>query len=460
MIGITNLFFPLFAMSLTGSVFYLLWLLVQKVMDRPGYTDAWYRSLHWIVYLFWIPITPVIHMILFADYRKDFVKRILLFELTGPMGMAVRAICVIWSAGICLYAATALQRYGIWRKIRKKAVLPDPELEGIDRVCREKIGLKEEARLYVIDGIVTSYVGGLLKPCIWLPSGRTGEEYRIMLCHEYMHIRHRDAGRKILAAATCVLYWWNPLVWRMRRDAEKWGELYGDFEAADYVSSVPAYCTLMYRLSKELEDDSPEWEMYGFSKKESFITERIERMKRREKASKEMRMKAFLALAAALVLGLTASAGGTGLIAKAQQQWYLNTMEVEDIDSGWEADTELQVYEEEDLAGFTIVDEEDTEDGIMPLASRQFTCFVDPTMLYRSAPFYVEAGTVIRILCGVTPGDLTISVGVFTPNNTYKLSKGSKSIFVQYTAETSGYYRIAILNGNAASATVEGTYTY
>lgn len=459
----SNLLPLLLADTLTGSAFYLCWLLLQERLDKPGYMAMLCRLQHLAVWLFLLPVTALLHMILVVVGREGSTKGILLFELTGSMRAAAEVIGEIWLLGLCLYAAVFFCQYAAWHRIKRRAVPAEPELRKIGRECRENLKVEKEIPVYVIDGISTSYVGGAGRPAIWLPAGKSEEEYRILLYHEYMHIRRRDTGRNALVEAVCALHWWNPLVWDLKKRVKIWEEFGNDHELMELgLVNMKDYCMLLYRQAGEGGTDFFGGGVSGFSKKESLVRERIERMIRQKQDNKKAGFRMYAATAAALIAALAVSMGGTVMVAKAQERWYLDTMEFEEIEMApeWEQDTELEVYEESDFAGYTVVDAEETGDGIMPLTTKQFTCYVDPTSLYRSAGFYVEKGTVIEILCGFTPEDVTVKVGVYTPDHTYKLKDVTRSGYIRYTAETSGTYKIAVVNGNSQEVTGNGSYTY
>ena len=62
---------------------------------------------------------------------------------------------------------------------------------------------------------------GLLRPRILLPEGVEEERRAFALAHEAMHARRRDLWRKALLLWVCALHWFNPLVWLLRRAAER-----------------------------------------------------------------------------------------------------------------------------------------------------------------------------------------------------------------------------------------------
>ena len=73
---------------------------------------------------------------------------------------------------------------------------------------------------------------GLFRPVLLLPPGAFEDgELRVVFRHELTHFRRRDLWYKLLLAAACAVHWFNPLVWLMAREANRYLELSCD-EAA------------------------------------------------------------------------------------------------------------------------------------------------------------------------------------------------------------------------------------
>ena len=73
------------------------------------------------------------------------------------------------------------------------------------------IPLKEN--IYIVDGRMSPFVMGIIRPKIYLPEGLSGKEQEYIVLHERLHIRRLDhIVRPVAFAALCV-HWFNPLVW-------------------------------------------------------------------------------------------------------------------------------------------------------------------------------------------------------------------------------------------------------
>lgn len=67
--------------------------------------------------------------------------------------------------------------------------------------------------VFVVAGLDTPFVLGLLHPAIYLPADLTEQESEPCLVHEYTHIRRKDHLIKLFAFVLVCVYWFHPLVW-------------------------------------------------------------------------------------------------------------------------------------------------------------------------------------------------------------------------------------------------------
>lgn len=82
----------------------------------------------------------------------------------------------------------------------------------------QKHPFRREVRLRQSDRVSTPLTYGILKPVILLPAGMDWEDERqlkYILLHEYIHIRHFDAVKKMVMVFVLCVHWFNPFVWMM-----------------------------------------------------------------------------------------------------------------------------------------------------------------------------------------------------------------------------------------------------
>ncbi len=127
-----------------------------------------------------------------------------------------QALSLIWLAGTLFLAVTNSLQILQWKRrmgLRQKS----GRVKGAPG-RRHKIVVVENGR------IEEPFVYGIRNPVICLPVGMEEKERNFILCHERMHIRHRDPLLRLLWQIALTLHWFNPLVWLsvflMRKDAE------------------------------------------------------------------------------------------------------------------------------------------------------------------------------------------------------------------------------------------------
>jgi len=81
---------------------------------------------------------------------------------------------------------------------------------------RKQLAIRAEVRLLQGKQILTPMTGGVWKPVILLPVSAASwseERCRIVLAHELVHVRRRDALRQLAGRAVLAFYWFHPLSW-------------------------------------------------------------------------------------------------------------------------------------------------------------------------------------------------------------------------------------------------------
>ena len=113
----------------------------------------------------------------------------------------------VWAAVAAGVLAARLLRYAAFRRRTARWCTPAGTYEGVP--------------VYACALLSSPALTGLLRPRILLPEGVEEERRAFALAHEAMHARRRDLWSKALLLWVCALHWFNPLVWLLRRAAER-----------------------------------------------------------------------------------------------------------------------------------------------------------------------------------------------------------------------------------------------
>ena len=163
----------------------------------------------------------------------------------------------IWIAGIAfVFVVRMLQYIAVKRKLGKYRHRVDTQevLDTYGRLCR-KLGIRKPPVLYHQPALQSPLLTGLVKPALYLPGeAYTAVELELIFLHELHHYQHKDLWYKFFLSLSGMIYWFNPAIWLMRREANRDLEALCDSavirSAADSQKSR-AYGRLLLQTSME-----------------------------------------------------------------------------------------------------------------------------------------------------------------------------------------------------------------
>ena len=165
-------------------------------------------------------------------------------------------LLLVWILGIILYWLRIASRYIHFRKY----TLPWKETTNHKIISLVvKITGHNNPRIKVIV-VPASYTAspiftGLIKPVIYLPDiPFTDIELEYILKHELTHYSHKDLWIKLLLNIVISIYWWNPLMLLLRKDANHLLELKSDLALVRHLSEEmrTQYLEVLLKVAKDL----------------------------------------------------------------------------------------------------------------------------------------------------------------------------------------------------------------
>jgi beta-lactamase regulating signal transducer with metallopeptidase domain len=132
------------------------------------------------------------------------------------------------AALLLLLTLTALVRLVVLKT--KANVLVEPRWLSALAHAQRRMGFKHGTALLTSDDLSSPISWGLMRPVILLNSeaADANAEAEAIIAHELAHVAHLDWLKLLLARVTVSLFWFNPLVWLLAREAHQLRE-----EAAD-----------------------------------------------------------------------------------------------------------------------------------------------------------------------------------------------------------------------------------
>lgn len=129
----------------------------------------------------------------------------------------------LWITGAALFLL--YHTLGTWYFVRRarrwSRCAGEETLRVYGDVCRE-MGLKRAPALRISPVVGSPMMVGLVRPRLLLPSEELEErELAFILRHELTHHRRHDLWYKLVLLAANGMHWFNPLVFLLRREAER-----------------------------------------------------------------------------------------------------------------------------------------------------------------------------------------------------------------------------------------------
>jgi len=127
----------------------------------------------------------------------------------------------IWLTGtLFLFLRLILGRVQAHRLFRHSVLLYDDGWSFVVRFVRRRLGLHQNTAVASHPQVPIPLTYGTTRPVVLLPKSAsewTMERRRIVLLHEFAHIRRRDDLARLAARSVAIFYWFNPLSWLVFR---------------------------------------------------------------------------------------------------------------------------------------------------------------------------------------------------------------------------------------------------
>src|SRR5262245_47293015 len=161
----------------------------------------------------------------------------------------------VWLAGVFLLLAQLAVDLRRLYRIRREG-RPWLERRDLAQSLASECGVRRKVEVLLHEGIPGPLTCGIWRPAILLPdeaSEWNEDDLRRALVHELEHVRRGDWAIQLAARATCILYWFHPLVWVALRRLSLEAERAADdavVRSAEHTEYAEQLVSLAGRLSK------------------------------------------------------------------------------------------------------------------------------------------------------------------------------------------------------------------
>ena len=121
------------------------------------------------------------------------------------------------------------------------------------------------------------FIAGLLNPTIVLPSQLSSSETKFVLLHEFEHFKHRHILIKACIEIVTAIYWWNPVIWILRKEVNQALEMQADANVIQGLSKKDglSYLDTLIKVSKNIHEKHNANLALSFTLKRNMVAYRV-----------------------------------------------------------------------------------------------------------------------------------------------------------------------------------------
>ena len=145
---------------------------------------------------------------------------------------------LIWMAGAFFFLIKLTIRYiKLTKMLDRIPVKKDERAESVlTTVLKDK---EKRPEIMITSAIQIPCCVGVFYKRILLPEKEySDEELHYIILHEYTHLKNNDVLTKLLINSICAVYWWNPLVYLLRKDMQQSLEIRCDGLVSKKMDSI------------------------------------------------------------------------------------------------------------------------------------------------------------------------------------------------------------------------------
>ena len=170
-----------------------------------------------------------------------------------------------------------------------------------------RLNVKRLPRVVLTDRVACPAVFGLLRPVLLIPAAKlkhmSQQDTEHILLHELAHIKRGDLWVHAVAMTLQILYWFNPLLWLIRRPLQNLRELCCDATVAKLLKEkTPQYRETLLETARQLlaEPVDPGLGLLGLFENSNWLITRLQWLEKNTWKNRKLRIVTIIALVAVM----------------------------------------------------------------------------------------------------------------------------------------------------------------
>ncbi|MDO4261942.1 MAG: M56 family metallopeptidase [Eubacteriales bacterium] len=418
---------------ITGSLAFFLWLCFARLGKGFAAVQYLHTGLKWVLLSFAVPVMYFLQCIRFRGCDGAWNGAFL--QSTPGILKVGSALGLVWFCGLIVQSlwcgADLYRENAIFRTYEKGSGEEEAALRSVARSMQ----IRKEIPVRIGSYHLPPAIGGLV--CTRLYLGRHAypeEELRIVFRHELAHYKHGDLWFRRCYLLIRILFWFHPLFFTgiFEDIYERVSEKYCD-DTVCQAESRDAYIRVLLKTAIAGAD-----RRYvlgsGIAETRCEVLRRVQDIKNFETLKKPDHFLAKQVTALFVCMAAVVSYAAGGMLVDGYVKW--------------ENETEVTFRELTD-GNFDIQEASGAD---------EFTWELDARMWKSGAAFKKETADFIDVSADITPGNITVDVGIIEPDGTKRYVTASDHLEHRFLVKEKGTYRIYVENRSVREVRVTGSY--
>lgn len=454
---ISHIFTIIVTTSATGTLSFVLWMLLLEQFARRG-AYLTYLTLRLVCLLYFVPVGYVCLLLTSGNglFQSDGVWQTH-FLLTGFLWMAFLVLLVFWLALTAQNIVVYIWKNS-WRRLIYGGNIPEEDAVAEEEFARirRKLNIRRKIRLCRNDMLDTPQMYGILRPRVILPyRNYTRRELIVIFHHELMHYKSRDVFYKWCVLCVQMTHHLNPFAGRLERELGEWSEYCCDLRAIDAIAdemSAGEYFDVIVRVAGRQQTEVVQtYAFSGLCDGQLKLERRIDNMKRYHGMNGPAKAgSALIAFLFAATSVTTVYAAGAQLSSVHDSLYEFAEPQVRETATVQEMPKLQEHYlpAEEDEFDELVYIQQEPRDLFGPEENEQIEIDwnIRPGSRYITDTFKVEKGQSIHVAVVLNPNDAYCWVGIMDPWNSVRYVDGYWTLSHEFEIVYSGRYRVFVQN--------------
>ncbi|MCA9100314.1 MAG: M56 family metallopeptidase, partial [Planctomycetales bacterium] len=163
----------------------------------------------------------------------------------------------VWLTGVLVVTSRlAYRTFTMQRCVGRSRDVTGADWHELRSAAAQLLGVPASIPVRVLDGVASPLVTGQWRPAVLLPLDADAwslERRRLVLLHEFAHVRRRDLWTQTMANLACAFYWFLPLAWWGERQMSRLREIACDDVVVTRCGVPAAYAQTLLEIAQRCQ---------------------------------------------------------------------------------------------------------------------------------------------------------------------------------------------------------------